>query len=264
MRDNPVKQKLARGGIAIGTFVTEFPVASIGRIAHHAGAEFLVIDQEHSGFGAERVKDIVEGSRSTGIVPLVRVPDARYHLMAQVLDAGALGVIVPMVEDIAEARRIVDWVTYPPGGSRGFGLMHRDDHEAGGVAATMRKANDQQLIVGQIETRSGLEDVEAIAALDGIDVLWVGHFDLTASLGIPGQFEHPDYLAALDRILKACKKHKKPAGIMVGNAQDGELAIKRGFRAVAYSADLWLYQDALAAGVAALAKASKGRGRRRA
>lgn len=264
MRDNPVKQKLARGETAIGTFVGEFPVASISRLAHHAGAEFLVIDQEHTGLSTERVKDVIEGSRSTGIVPLVRVPDARYDLMAQVLDVGALGIVVPMVEDVAEARRIVDWVTYPPGGSRGFGLMHRDDHEAAGVAATMRKGNDEQLIVGQIETRSGLEDVEAIAALDGIDVLWVGHFDLTASLGIPGEFDHPDYLAALDRILAACAKHDKPAGILVANAQDGELALERGFRALAYSADLWLYQDALAAGVAALAKASQGRGRRRA
>jgi 2-keto-3-deoxy-L-rhamnonate aldolase RhmA len=264
MRENPVKQKLARGGIALGTFVTEFPVASITRVAHHAGAEFVVIDQEHTGISTERVRDVVEGSRSTGIVPLVRVPDARYHLLAQILDVGALGVVVPMVEDVAEARRIVDWVTYPPGGSRGFGLMHRDDHESDGVAATMRKANAEQLIVGQIETRSGLEDVEAIAAVDGLDVLWVGHFDLTASLGIPGEFDHPDYLAALDRILKACKKHKKAAGILVANTQDGELAIKRGFRAIAYSADLWLYQDGLAAGIAALAKASKGRGRRRA
>ena len=262
MRPNPVKEKLAGGGTAIGTFVTEFPVVSIGRLAHHAGAEFLVIDQEHSGIGTERVKELVEGCRSTGIVPLVRVPDAGYHLMAQVLDVGALGVVVPMVENIAEARRIVDWVTYPPGGSRGFGLMHRDDHEADGIAATMRKANHEQLIVGQIETRSGLDDVEEIAALDGIDVLWVGHFDLTASLGIPGEFDHPDYLAALDRILKACRQHNKPAGIMVAGHEDAELAIERGFRAVAYSADLWLYQDALAAGIAALTKASERRGTR--
>jgi 2-keto-3-deoxy-L-rhamnonate aldolase RhmA len=258
VKGNPVKRTLAAGGVSIGTMIFEFPVVSIGRLAAHAGADFLLVDQEHTGMSLETAKAVIAASRGDEIVPLVRVPDAAYHLIASILDVGAAGVMVPMVEGIDEARSVVEWAKYPPLGRRGVGLLYRDEHEPGGPAPTMVRVNEDQLLILQIETRAALEEVEQIAALDGVDVLWVGHFDLTASMGITAQFEHADFLAALERVVAACRAHGKAAGIMVASVEDGRKALERGFRAIAYSGDLWLYQQALAEGVTAL-RAQAGR-----
>jgi 2-keto-3-deoxy-L-rhamnonate aldolase RhmA len=116
----------------------------------------------------------------------------------------------------------------------------------------MTSANDEIFLIAQIETAKGVENCEAIAAVAGIDCLWVGHFDLTASMGIAAQFDHPDFFAALDRVVAACEANGKTAGIMAGNIESGRQWLARGFRAIAYSGDLWIYQQALAQGIAAL------------
>jgi 2-dehydro-3-deoxyglucarate aldolase/4-hydroxy-2-oxoheptanedioate aldolase len=108
------------------------------------------------------------------------------------------------------------------------------------------------MLIAQIETVGGLEQAEEIAAVDGIDVLWIGHFDLTNFMGIPAQFEHPRYLAAVERVIAACKQHGKAAGIMAGSVADAQAALKSGFRIVAYSGDLWIYQTALRDGLTAI------------
>ena len=104
------------------------------------------------------------------------------------------------------------------------------------------------MIAAQIETASGLENVDTIAAVPGIDVLWVGQFDLTSSLGIAGEFDHPRYLSALDRVAEAALRHGKAAGFMVTSRKEAELVLSKGYRAIAYSGDLWIYQQALRAG----------------
>ena len=120
------------------------------------------------------------------------------------------------------------------------------------TAARIYKANEEGLLIAQIETGQGVEIADAIAAGDGIDVLWIGHFDLTNSLGIPGQFSHPTYLEAVDQVLEACQRHGKAPGIMAGAVADGQAQLQQGFRAMAYSGDLWLYQLALRQGLDAL------------
>ena len=105
------------------------------------------------------------------------------------------------------------------------------------------------LLIALIETVGGVKAVEHIAAVDGIDVLWVGHFDLTNSLGIPGQFQHLSYLEAVERVLAACRKHSKAAGFMVASAEEAEAKLEQGFRCLAYWGDIWLYQQALTNGL---------------
>jgi 2-keto-3-deoxy-L-rhamnonate aldolase RhmA len=109
-----------------------------------------------------------------------------------------------------------------------------------------------------IETAEGVEQAEAIAALDGVDALWLGHFDLSASLGIPGQFDHPDFRAATRRICDAARKHGKGLGRLVTGAAEAQRAIDDGFRLIAWGGDVWLLQDALAAGVAGLRRMVPG------
>ena len=252
MRANQVKNTLAAGGVSIGTFIFEFSTSGIGRIAAEAGAEFTIYDMEHTGWSTETIRGLI-ASNSSETIPMVRVPATAYYLISRPLDVGAMGIMVPMVESAEQARSIVQASRYPPAGGRGsaFGIAH-DDYTGGDIHAKMTSANQQIFVMAQIETTRGVEQCEAIAAVDGIDCLWVGHFDLTASMGIPAEFDHPEFLAALDRVVAGCRAHGKSAGIMASDVETGRAWLTRGFRAIAYSGDLWIYQRALAQGIADL------------
>jgi 2-keto-3-deoxy-L-rhamnonate aldolase RhmA len=142
---------------------------------------------------------------------------------------------------------------YPPEGRRGaaFGVAH-DDYAAGDLVETMKTANAEVLLIGQIETAVGLENVDAIAAVPGLDVLWVGLFDLTNFLGIPGQLGHPRVDEAIKKTIEAANKHGKSAGVLVASVEEGRQRLAQGFRCIAYGGDIWLYQQALTQGIRAL------------
>lgn len=253
MRSNAVKQNVLSGGTSIGTFMLEFNTTGIGRLAAEAGAEFAVFDMEHTGWTIETIRMLIATTRSSSLVPMVRVPATEYHFIARVLDVGAQGIMVPMVEDAAQAARIVAAAKYPPVGRRGaaFGVAH-DDYTGGDIVQKMESANSQVLLIAQIETAGGLRNVMEIAATPGIDVLWIGHFDLTNSLGIPGQFDHPEFKSALAKVLEACRVHGKVPAFLTGDVAGGRALLDQGFRMIAYGGDLWLYQNAVREGVAAL------------
>lgn len=253
MRPNHVKEKVQQGQVSIGTFVFEFNTTGIGRLAAGAGAEFVIFDMEHTGWSIETIRMLVATSRSTDMIPMVRIPATEYHFIARTLDVGVMGIMVPMVESAAQAATIVASAKYPPVGRRGaaFGVSH-DDYSGGDIVEKITTANSQTLLIAQIETAAGVENADAIAAVDGIDVLWIGHFDLSNSLGIPGQFEHPKFLAAVKTVLEACRKHGKVPGFMAGDAKHGQSLLDQGFRMLACGGDLWLYQAALRSSVAAL------------
>jgi 2-dehydro-3-deoxyglucarate aldolase/4-hydroxy-2-oxoheptanedioate aldolase len=253
MKPNLVKRKLAEGQVSIGTFVFEFDTTGIARIASESGAEFAIFDMEHTGWGTETIRMLIATSRSTELIPMVRIPATEYHFIARVLDMGAMGLMVPMVETEEQARRIVRSAKYPPAGVRGaaFGVAH-DDYTGGDIVPKIESANREQLLIAQIETARGLENVEAIAAVEGIDVLWVGHFDLTNSLGIPGQFSHPTFLQAIGRVVEVCRAHGKIPGFLASDVANGKALLDLGYRILAYGGDLWIYQQALRQGIAAL------------
>ena len=253
MRDNPVKARLAAGGHAFGTMVFEFFTPGMAQIMAAGGAEFALFDMEHGGIGIETVKQQMSYARFTACLPMVRLPAITYPAIAAALDAGALGIMAPMVETVAQAELLVAATRYPPAGIRGaaFGVAH-DDYAPGPVAEKTAAADARTLVIAMIETAPGVANVEAIAALPGIDVLWLGHFDLTNSLGIPGQFEHPDYLAAVARIVAAASRHGKAAGMMAADVDWARRYLAMGFRAIAYGLDHLLYQAALAQGIGAM------------
>jgi 2-keto-3-deoxy-L-rhamnonate aldolase RhmA len=253
MNANPVKAKLARGERVFGTMLFEFASPGIAAICNAAGAEFLLYDMEHSGLGIETIKQQIAYCRGLDLVPIVRVQGPQYHFIAPVMDAGAKGIMVPMVESAETAAAIVASTRYPPAGVRGaaFTIAH-DDYKAGVVADKVTRANAQTIVIAMIETAKGIENVEAIAAVPGVDLLWLGHFDLTNSLGIPGEFQHPRFVAAVDRLVTAAKAAGKPLGIMASSVGNGRDVLARGFTAIAYSGDIWLLQEALANGIAQL------------
>jgi 2-keto-3-deoxy-L-rhamnonate aldolase RhmA len=253
VRDNPVKRTLAQGGVSLGTMIFEFNTTGIGRVAATAGAEFVVFDMEHTGWSTDTIRTLIATSRAANLVPIVRPPGIQYHMLSRPLDVGAMGLFVPMVETEAQAREIVRSGKYFPEGGRGaaFGVAH-DDYLGGDVFEKMQQANREVLLIALVETAQGIENVEKIAAVDGIDVLWIGHFDLTNSMGIPAQFGHPDFLRAVDRVLAAATRNNKAVGMMVADVEDGKAKLTQGFRAIAYSGDLWIYQTALRQGLNAL------------
>lgn len=253
MRQNKTKAKLLAGDRSVGTFVFEFNTSGIARLAAEAGADFVVYDMEHTGWSVETIRRLIATTPRDAIMPFVRIPASDYHFVARVLDMGAMGVMVPMVESVQQAEKLVQSAKYPPAGGRGaaFTIAH-DDYTAGNVAEKMQTANDQTLLIAQIETARGLEQVEQIAAVPGIDVLWIGQFDLSTSLGIPGQFDDPKFVSAMDRVVAAAQKEHKAAGYMVLDVDDAAARVDQGFRCISYQGDLWLYQAALRDGLAAV------------
>ena len=250
MRENKVKRTLSRGGVSIGTMCLEFATPGLGRICAAAGAEFAVFDMEHSGWSIETIRMLMATTRSTEMVPLVRPPANEYHFIAPVLDMGAMGIVVPFVNTAEQAQRLVAACKYPPAGRRGtaFTVAH-DDYSSGDIPAKMKSCNDEVLVVAQIETVEGVQNVEQIAAVEGVDAVWIGQFDLTTSMGIPGQVKHPEFLRVSKRILEACQKAGKAAGFGSLILDDVLAAREEGFRFLVYTADLWIFQQALRSGL---------------
>ncbi|HTW25667.1 MAG TPA: aldolase/citrate lyase family protein [Acetobacteraceae bacterium] len=256
MRDNPVKHRLAAGGRAFGAMTFEFFSPGMPQIICAAGAEFVLFDMEHSGIGIETIKAQIAACRGLDIVPGVRVPATEYHFIANCLDAGAMSIMVPMVESVEQARDIVNFAHYPPVGRRGagFGMAH-DDYGPASVTDKIAMARRRTQVIVQIETARGAAAVDAIAAVEGVDVLWLGHFDLTNFMGIPAQFKHPDYLRAVKEIVAAAERHGKVAGFMATDETWARDYLGHGFRMMAYGLDSGLYQAALARGLAAMREA---------
>jgi 2-dehydro-3-deoxyglucarate aldolase/4-hydroxy-2-oxoheptanedioate aldolase len=251
MRPNPVKEKLARGGVALGTMVFEFASPGLPAILAGAGAEFALYDMEHSGFTMAEMKQQFAACRGIGVVPLVRPPEKSYAVVARLLDIGAMGLMLQMVDTPEEAARIVSWTRYPPDGVRGamFGGAH-DDYVGGSLDAKMAAVTARTLVLPMIETRAGLDAVEEILAVPGVDGVHLGQFDLSLQLGLPGRFEHPQIEGAIDRILAACRRHGKFAGCMAPTLEVATTWLRRGFTMISYSHDIGLLSASLGDGLA--------------
>jgi 2-keto-3-deoxy-L-rhamnonate aldolase RhmA len=236
--------------VVIGTWVFEFNSPGIARLLASTGVDFVVYDMEHSGFGMDSIRMLLSQTRSLNLAALVRPPAGEYHLIAPVLDAGANGIIVPKVENAGQVAKVVDACKYYPEGHRGaaFSVAH-DDYLPGDVTNKMIAANDGMICALLVETVPGLENVDEIVSVPGIDLVWVGFLDLSLSMGLPGQFEHPRFKQALARILDACESRGIPVGILANDVHQSMQYIKLGFRCISYSGDIWLLQGALAQGV---------------
>jgi 2-dehydro-3-deoxyglucarate aldolase/4-hydroxy-2-oxoheptanedioate aldolase len=159
--------------------------------------------------------------------------------------------MAPMVSTVEQARHIVSSMKYHPAGKRGVALqIAHDRYRPGSVSDKFAAANQRSAFFCLIETAEGVDNIDGIAAVDGVDCLWVGHFDLSVSLGIPGEFGHPSFTGAMDRVIAAGKKHNKSLGRMVPNVEQGIDHYAQGFDFVCYSGDVWVLHDAVADAVA--------------
>jgi 2-dehydro-3-deoxyglucarate aldolase/4-hydroxy-2-oxoheptanedioate aldolase len=238
MARQSIRQRVTSGEQVVGAMVFEFFSPGMAQLLVHAGCEYVIYDMEHTGISLETVKTQVACCRGLPISPMVRVPRGDYHFLARALDVGCHGVMVPMVNSADEARAIAEATRYPPRGRRGaaFGFAH-DDYAPGDPLGKIEAADARTVVIAQIETERGLNAVEEIAAVDGIDVLWVGHFDLTNFLGIPGAFDHPRYTSALERIVAAARAHGKGLGFLAFDAAWARQYKSLGFNMLATGPD---------------------------
>ena len=256
MAEAALKAMARDRALKIGHFVVEFATPGIGHIIRNAGCDYVLFDTEHSGFHDETIKVVVRYFQAARLPAIVRVPSKQYHHVARALDMGAEGIMVPMVNDAEEAEAVVKAMKYVPRGHRGVApAVAHDDYVLGPVLEKLAAANARTTLFAQIETAAGVENADAIAAIDGVDCLWVGHFDLSCSLGIPGQFEHAEFRRAVDRTVEAARRHGKALGRLSGSPEECAALYREGFDFICYGGDVWLLQAAIAAGVSQIRSA---------
>jgi len=239
--------------VKIGHFIVEFATPGIGQILKGAGCDFTLFDTEHSGFSFETIKNVLRYMQAADLPTIVRVPSMEYNHIARAADMGAEGVMVPMVSTADQAREVLNCLKYYPVGGRGvaLGIAH-DRYTQGPTMDKLAAANKRTTLFTQIETAEGVANADEIASVDGVDCLWIGHFDLSSSLGIPGEFEHKLFKDAVKRVTKACEKHKKALGRLVPTVEEGIKLNRAGHDFICYSGDVWALQQVVGEGVAAI------------
>ncbi len=242
-----------------GTFVVEFNTPGIGHVLKAAGCDFAFLDTEHSGFGMDSLKSALRYMEAAGLPTLVRVPSGEPHHVNRALDAGAEGIMVPKADSLADVKTLVGVSKYPPAGDRGVALgIQHDRFTQGAVDEKFAEANARTVLAVLVETRGAADDIEAIAALPEVDLLWIGHFDLSVSLGVPGNFDHPVFRDAVARTERAARQHNKSLGRLIMTPEAALPLFRSGTDFLCYSGDAWLLQDAFRNGAAAIRGACTG------
>lgn len=241
MRTNQVKAKLKRGEPALGAWLS-LPSVPAARIMARLGFDWLVIDMEHSAQNPVLMADMVGAIADAGTcAPFVRVPAHSVEWFKWALDAGAWGIVVPMVNTREEALRVIEYAKYPPFGERsiggafgpyGFGITNWSEY-----AST---ANDETLVAVQIESRAGLEHLDDILSVAGIDVAFVGPNDLHAQLGLVPSSDgaEPEFMEALARIREGARRHNVALGIFSSDGQAAALRVSQGFQMISVTTDI--------------------------
>lgn len=239
-----MKASLKRGEVLIGTFVLEFGGSAIATLLASAGADFVIADLEHSSFSIETVGRIVRDARGANLPCVVRVPVLERHFVSRVLDAGATGVMIPRVESGEDLDKIRKWTKYAPEGDRGvaFGIGHTDygDFTKLDTREYVRRANEEIITIGQIETVKAVENLEDILTTGGLDVVFVGPYDLSTSMGISGELDHPLLLDTIKKVIALTQMHNVPLGCYVNDFESGEQWLRHGVQLIACGNDAFL------------------------
>lgn len=258
-----MKAKLSRGEPVWGTFVFEFGSPSTPRILQAAGWDYILIDTEHASFGIETVANLLHVSSAIGLPALVRVPETQRSLLSRPLDAGAMGLMIPRVESRAQAEAIVRYTKFPPVGDRGviLGSAHNAYRPVDG-RRFLRQANAELLLIMQIETQAGIEHLDEILSVPGLDVALIGPYDLSTALGIPGEVNHPRMQRAIEAFLKGCRRYGVVPGNFVTTVEDGRVWLQRGMRFLIYGVDFLLVMERSQQVLSELRQARRTNGKR--
>jgi 2-keto-3-deoxy-L-rhamnonate aldolase RhmA len=243
---NPAKERLRAGGIALGMPVRLGRSGDIARVAAATGHDFLFIDCQHSLFNLETIGHITQAAFDSGVAPLVRVRGVDDPDVSLLLDNGVMGIVYPDVDTPEQARKAVAACRFAPLGKRSVsGGYPHFGYRPMPLSASLPQLDDCCLLVCMIETAEGLANVEAIAAVEGVDVIHLGSNDLLANMGKPGRFDDPALLAAQERVIEACRRHGKWAGCGGNRDPQRQLEIiRKGCRFITTQSDIGLLSEA--------------------
>jgi len=238
LKINRVKRNLRQGGVAVGTMVATVRSPQIVAMLAACGWDFYIIDAEHNQFGWETITDFMTVSRYEEIIPLVRIADPIYPLLARSLDLGAQGLICPRVETREQVEQIIQCTKYYPLGERGAAVstVHSAFRDIN-PSAYLDWANEETLIVIQPETKKSIDNIESLVSVKGVDAVMIGPYDLSKTLGIAGQTKHPLMVECFERVIAACNKHGVAPGVHLMDVAHAKEWIAKGMRFVGVKSD---------------------------
>ncbi len=245
---NELRKKFAKHEGALGTFFNAGDVPMMECLGY-TGLDFVIIDTEHGPYDTETMGDLIRAAENGGLTPMVRIGDVTHKEIQRAADAGACGIIAPCLNTMEEFEKLVDLCKYPPLGSRGF-IKGRGSGfgnmpwAAGSLEEYLAASNEKLMVMPQCETASALAIIEDVAALPGVDGVFIGPFDLSISMGIPGQFTAPEFCAAIERIKKAFHDVGKPVYIFSMTAEDVRRRLAEGYDGVALNLTSNIFIDA--------------------
>ena len=235
LRTNQAKAKILNGGTAYGVFCTFFSPAVVEMVGH-IGFDFALLDAEHGPSGAESCEHMVRAAENVGIAPYIRVGMNIRQNILRYLDIGSLGVQLPMINNAAEAKAVVEAVRYPPLGKRGLAGVRAADY---GLTIPLKdytvKANQELLVISQVETMEAVKNLDEMLAVEGIDVFFIGPTDLSTSMGYPGQANHPEVKAMIEKVVGRIRAAGKPAGTVAYSLDALARAKELGFQFIVHN-----------------------------
>jgi 4-hydroxy-2-oxoheptanedioate aldolase len=238
---NTIREKFEQNKKTLGTF-THLQSGNAIECLGYANLDYVIIDMEHSAIATEGAERGIAAAKESGIEPFVRVNEILRSPILKMLDAGAKGLIVPCVETVEQVKQLVQYAKFIPVGARGFcptrgGGWGFAPHASGSIADYMQTCNRETLLLPQCETIGCLENIEDIAALEGVDGIFIGPFDLSIAMGKPAQFDDLEFKQAISRILKACKAAKKMCFIFAASTEAANKYFEDGFDSVTIGLD---------------------------
>jgi len=238
-----LKQKLLKKELTIGSWLS-WGFSPMTEVMARSGFEWLVVDMEHTAIDYSEAHQMIQTIDLAGCVPLVRVGANDPLIIKRVLDCGAHGILVPMINSVEDARSAVDAAYYPPKGKRGVGLSRAQNYGIG-FQSYRERAIKETVVIVQIEHIQGVENLKEILSVDGVDGFIIGPYDLSASMNQPGNFDHPDVIEALNRVTAIMKDSEKPGGYHVVSTRQEELQkrIKEDYRFIAYGDDMVMFAE---------------------
>jgi len=246
MQINTVKRALQEGRLQLGMNFGHLRSAEIPRLLAAAGFDWAFIDTEHGNFDLETVNDVCRVALLAGLCPLVRVADLQYSLVARALDSGAQGIILPRMEDPKLLETALSWTRFPPAGIRGYGLVAcQTDYEAHSFSDVIEHINANTLTVLQIESGRAVEARDEILSVPGIDAVMIGPADLSISLGVPGEFQHPKMIQAMEAICDTCIAKAIAPGTQTRSVAQAKFWKDRGMKFLGCGSDIgFLFEKA--------------------
>ena len=239
------RQRVRDGELLLGQLLLEFFTPGIGPMLDACGLDFVVFDMEHGRCDIALLEIMIASCRGSGIVPMARVPDLNFAPLSRILDIGAQGVMVPRVETRQQTEEIVRQLKYAPQGRRGVALGVAHDFYRPSGAEFFARANQETIVIIQVETARAFENLDAIVSVPGVDVAWIGHYDLSVSLGLPAQFDHPRLVGAMIDLVRTCRKYGVVPGFLPPNQESAAHWIAEGFRMISLGSDISVFLDGI-------------------